>query len=89
MFQQKHYLANFVQSIFDCLDPSDKINKVLVVSGDGRYYNQQAIQIIIRIAAANGYGKVVIGQRGLLSTPAVSALIRDINANKSKSFESI
>jgi phosphoglucomutase len=81
---QEHYVANFVQSIFDCLEHEEKTNKVLILSGDGRYYNDEAIQIIIQIAAANGVGKVVIGENGLLSTPAVSAIIRELNAKKSK-----
>lgn len=81
---QENYVANFVQSIFDCLETADKVNKILVLSGDGRYYNTEAIQIIIRIAAANGVGKVVIGENGLLSTPAVSAIIRELNVKKSK-----
>lgn len=81
---QENYLANFAQSIFDCLEPAEKVNRVLVLSGDGRYYNDEAIQIIIRIAAANGVGKVVVGENGLLSTPAVSAAIRQLNAAKSK-----
>ena len=80
---QEHYVANFVQSIFDCLKPEDVVNKLLVVSGDGRYYNDQAIQIIIRVAAANGVGKVIVGEDGMLSTPAVSAVIRELNNRKS------
>lgn len=77
VFQQEHYLANFVQATFDAL-PTDKvIGSTIVVSGDGRYYSEQAIQIIIRIAAANGVRRVWVGQNGLLSTPAVSAIIRD------------
>lgn len=84
IFMKEHYLANFIQSIFDCLEEIDKKGKVLVVSGDGRYFNNEAIQIIIRIAAANGVRKVVIGENGLLSTPAVSAVIRQINSMKSK-----
>lgn len=80
---QEHYVANFVQSIFDCLNPEEVVNKLLVVSGDGRYYNDQAIQIIIRVAAANGVGKVIVGEDGMLSTPAVSAVIRELNNRKS------
>ncbi len=80
---QPHYLANFVQSIFDYFEESKKVGKVLVISGDGRYYNKEAIQLAIRIAAANGIRKVVVGEHGLLSTPAVSAIIRDLNARKS------
>ena len=78
VFQQKHYLENFVQSIFDSLDGYQ--GKALVVGGDGRYYNETAIQTIIRMAAANGFGHLIIGQNGLLSTPAVSHLIRQRGA---------
>lgn len=73
-FQQPHYLENFVQSIFNSLE--DIQGKTLVIGGDGRYFNRQAIQIIIKIAAANGFAKLIIGQGGLLSTPAASNLIR-------------
>ncbi len=74
IFQQRHYLENFVQSVFDCLE--DCQGKSLVLGGDGRYFNRQAIQIIIKIAAANGFSQLIIGQGGLLSTPAASHLIR-------------
>ncbi len=74
VFQQPHYLENFVQSIFHVAD--NTIGQTLVVGGDGRFYNRQAIQIIVKMAAANGIKKVIIGQNGLLSTPAASALIR-------------
>jgi phosphoglucomutase len=74
VFQQPHYLENFVQSIFDSLEGFQ--GKTLVVGGDGRYYNQTAIQTILKIAAANGFGQVLVGQNGLLSTPAASAVIR-------------
>ena len=77
-FQQPRYLENFVQSIFDSLDNFQ--GKVLVVGGDGRYYNQQAIQIILKMAAANGFGQVLVGQNGILSTPATSAIIRKYQA---------
>jgi len=73
-FQQAHYLANFVQSIFSSLEKSD--NKTLVIGGDGRYFNRDAIQIILKIAVANGFTDFIIGQGGLLSTPAASHLIR-------------
>ncbi|MDF1582086.1 MAG: alpha-D-glucose phosphate-specific phosphoglucomutase [Methyloprofundus sp.] len=73
-FQQAHYLANFVQSIFSALEASD--NKTLVIGGDGRYFNREAIQIILKIAVANGFTNFIIGQGGLLSTPAASHLIR-------------
>ena len=74
VFEQPHYLENFVQAIFDTQrEPRDA---PLVVGGDGRYYNRQAIQIILRIAAANGCARVILGQGGILSTPAASHLIR-------------
>lgn len=78
VFQQPKYLENFVQSVFDSLE--DFAGKTLVVGGDGRYYNQQAIQIILKMAAANGFGKVLVGQNGILSTPATSAIIRKYQA---------
>ncbi|MGI9291399.1 MAG: alpha-D-glucose phosphate-specific phosphoglucomutase [Gammaproteobacteria bacterium] len=74
VFKQPHYLETFVQCIFDSLQ-LDK-GAVLVVGGDGRYYNREAIQTIIAMSAANGIGKLIIGQNGLLSTPAASNLIR-------------
>jgi len=74
VFQQENYLENFVQSIFNSLQ--DFQGTSLVLGGDGRFFNREAIQIIIKIAAANGFGELIIGQGGLLSTPAVSNLIR-------------
>ncbi len=74
VFQQSHYLENFVQAIFNTL-PTLKGAR-LVVGGDGRYYNREAIQIIIRMATANGLGELLIGQGGILSTPSASHLIR-------------
>lgn len=82
-FQQEHYLQNFVQSIFDVIQQSetkDLSRETLVVGGDGRFYNREAIQIIISMAAANGVGKILVGQRGILSTPAASVLIRENRA---------
>ena len=73
-FQEPHYLPNFIQSIFNCL-PALK-GSTLVIGGDGRFFNREAIQIIISMAAANQVGKLLIGQSGVLSTPAVSHLIR-------------
>lgn len=74
VFQQAHYLENFVQSIFDSLEiPA---GAVLTLGGDGRYYNAQAIQTIIKMAAANGFAKVLVGRGGILSTPAASHVIR-------------
>ena len=74
VFQQARYLENFAQSIFDTIAaPPDA---TLVLGGDGRYYNREAIQIILKMAAANGFGRVLVGQGGILSTPAASCLIR-------------
>ena len=78
VFQQPGYLENFVQAIFDSLE--DFTGKILVLGGDGRYFNRVAIQSIIKIAAANGFGELIIGQGGLLSTPAASHLIRKYEA---------
>jgi phosphoglucomutase len=77
-FQTPHYLENFVQSIFDSL--TDYQGQTLVVGGDGRYYNRPAIQVILKMAAANGFGKVLVGQGGILATPAASCLIRKYGA---------
>ncbi|MFT5742820.1 MAG: phosphoglucomutase [Paracoccaceae bacterium] len=74
VFMQPHYLANFVQAIFDGI--GGVAGKTLVVGGDGRFYNVQAIQIILKMAAGNGVTRVIVGQNGLLSTPAASHLIR-------------
>lgn len=80
-FQQPHYLENFIQSIFEAIRGNDSFaKKTLVVGGDGRFYNREAIQIIIKMALANGFGKLIIGQNGLLSTPAASAVIRKYQA---------
>jgi phosphoglucomutase len=77
-FQQPNYVENYVQSIFDSLDGF--AGKTLVIGGDGRYFNREAIQKAIRIALANGFGRIVVGRGGLLSTPAASALIRSLKA---------
>ncbi len=74
VFQQAHYLENFVQSIFDTLTLPE--GAVLTLGGDGRFYNRTAIQTIIKMAAANGFSKVIVGQGGILSTPAASNVIR-------------
>lgn len=74
VFQQARYLENFVQSIFDTIAALP--DATLVLGGDGRYYNREAIQIILKMAAANGFGRVLVGRGGILSTPAVSCLIR-------------
>jgi len=78
VFQTPHYLENFVQSIFDTRP--DLEGGTLVLGGDGRYYNRQAIQVILRMAAASGIGHVLVGQGGLLSTPAASCVIREHRA---------
>jgi phosphoglucomutase len=77
-FQQPHYLENFVQSIFNTLESCS--GQTLVIGGDGRYYNREAIQIIIRMAVANGFSRLLIGQGGILSTPAASCVIRKYQA---------
>jgi phosphoglucomutase len=74
VFKQPHYLENFVQCVFDT--QRDCAEAPLVVGGDGRYYNRQAVQAILRIAAANGCARAILGQGGIFSTPAVSHLIR-------------
>lgn len=74
VFQQPHYLENFVQAVFDVLP--DRAGQTLVLGGDGRFHNRAAVHTILRMAAANGFGKVLVGRKGLLSTPALSAVIR-------------
>src|SRR5215210_1905670 len=79
VFMQPGYLENFVQSVFDAIraDAPDGFRKeMLVVGGDGRYFNREAIQTILRMASANGFGRLLVGRGGILSTPAVSAVIR-------------
>jgi phosphoglucomutase len=78
VFQQPHYLENFVQSTFDAI--GDCEGQTLVVGGDGRYHNKAAIQTILKMAAANGFKHVWVGQHGLLSTPAASCVIRKYQA---------
>ncbi|MPT24463.1 MAG: alpha-D-glucose phosphate-specific phosphoglucomutase, partial [Starkeya sp.] len=74
VFQQPHYIENFVQALFDSLDAFE--GETLVIGGDGRYYNREAIQIVLRMAAAAGFGRVLVGKGGILSTPAASCVIR-------------
>ena len=77
-FQQAGYLENFVQAIFNTIAPCD--GKTLVIGGDGRFYNRTATQTIIRMAAANGFARLLVGQGGILSTPAASCVIRKYKA---------
>jgi len=74
VFQQENYLHNFIQSIFDCLDRIQ--GATLVLGGDGRFWNKEAIAIILRMAAANLVAKVIVGRQGLMSTPNVSGVVR-------------
>ncbi|MDQ7745330.1 alpha-D-glucose phosphate-specific phosphoglucomutase [Hydrogenophaga pseudoflava] len=77
VFQQPHYLENFVQALFDVLHgDAPAAGQTLVLGGDGRFHNRAAVQTILKMAAARGYGKVLVGQGGILSTPATSAVIR-------------
>jgi phosphoglucomutase len=78
VFQQKNYAENFIQSVFDSLEGFK--GATLIIGGDGRYYNREVIQITMRMAAANGFGKVITGQGGILSTPAASHIIRKYQA---------
>jgi len=75
VFQQEHYTENFVQSILSSI-PGGASGSTLVVGGDGRYYSPEVIQTIIKLSAGNGVSKLIIGQNGIFSTPAVSHVIR-------------
>ncbi|MDC1297562.1 alpha-D-glucose phosphate-specific phosphoglucomutase [Octadecabacter sp.] len=79
VFMRPHYLENYVQSTFDGIGGVE--GKTLVVGGDGRYYNDRAIQVILRMAGANRAAKCIVGQGGILSTPAASHLIRKRKAD--------
>lgn len=78
VFQQEHYAENFIQSVFDSLKGFK--GKTLVVGGDGRFYNREVIQKVIAMAAGNGFGRVIVGRGGILSTPAASNIIRKYKA---------
>lgn len=78
VFQQPNYAENFIQSIFDSLENFS--GQTLVIGGDGRYYNREVIQKAIKMAAANGFGKILVGKGGILSTPAASHVIRKYKA---------
>eukprot|EP01038_Epipyxis_sp_PR26KG_P010417 gene10417-13993_t len=88
VFLKENYLQNFVQSTFNALpaNGTDLGDGSLLVGGDGRYYNDVAIQVIVKMAVANGVKRIVVGQNGFLSTPAVSAIIREKGPNWQKSF---
>lgn len=79
VFRQEHYLENYVQALLNALGSPARLS--LVVGGDGRYFNREAIQIILRIAAGNGVGRLIVARNGLLSTPAASCLIRKHGAS--------
>jgi len=79
VFMGPHYLENFVQAMFDGI--GGVVGKTLVIGGDGRYFNDRATQVILRMAAANGAAKVIAGQNALLSTPAASHLIRSMKTD--------
>ncbi|KAJ2850926.1 hypothetical protein IWW36_001552 [Coemansia brasiliensis] len=81
VFQQPKYTENFIQAIFTAMPAPGPQNATLVVGGDGRYFMKDAVQKIVRIGAANGIKKFIIGQDGILSTPAASALIRKRDAD--------
>ncbi len=78
VFQQENYAENFIQAIFDSLEGFE--GQTLVIGGDGRYYNREVIQKALKMAAANGFGKVLVGKGGILSTPAASHVIRKYKA---------
>jgi phosphoglucomutase len=73
-FRKPRYVENFIQSIMDCLEGFE--GATLVVGGDGRFFNREAIQLLLKMAIANGFGKILVGRGGILSTPAASNLIR-------------
>uniref|UniRef100_A0A8C9W638 EF-hand calcium binding domain 7 n=2 Tax=Scleropages formosus TaxID=113540 RepID=A0A8C9W638_SCLFO len=81
VFQKnENYAENFIQSIISAIEPAERPQGTLAVGGDGRFFMTHAIELIVRIAAANGISRLVIGQHGIMSTPAVSCVIREIKA---------
>src|SRR3954454_4139573 len=78
VFQQPHYVENFIQSIFDSIESKD--GQTLVLGGDGRFFNRETVQTALKMAAANGIARALVGRGGLLSTPAASNLIRKYKA---------
>uniref|UniRef100_A0A8D0VQ44 Phosphoglucomutase 5 n=1 Tax=Sus scrofa TaxID=9823 RepID=A0A8D0VQ44_PIG len=77
---QRNYLPNFIQSVLSSIDLRDRQGCTMVVGSDGRYFSRTATEIVVQMAAANGIGRLIIGQNGILSTPAVSCIIRKIKA---------
>ncbi|CAE7903162.1 unnamed protein product, partial [Symbiodinium sp. KB8] len=76
VFQQEHYLENFIQSTFTALGDS-VVGATLVAAGDGRFFSRPVLQTIVKMAAANGVSRVWVPQHGIMATPAVSAVIRE------------
>jgi len=79
VYQQPNYLENFIQSTLHAAQLAR--GATLVVGGDGRYFNREAIQIVLKMAAANSVGRVLVGRGGILSTPAASCVIRERRAD--------
>ncbi|KAM6948995.1 phosphoglucomutase-1-like [Aplochiton taeniatus] len=77
---RRNYLHNYVQSVFSSMDLRERQGSTMVLGGDGRYFNRTAIGVIVQMAAANGVGRMVIGHHGVMSTPAVSCVIRKYKA---------
>ncbi|XP_055488489.1 phosphoglucomutase-like protein 5 [Leucoraja erinacea] len=77
---KRNYLQNFTQSVLSSIDLRDRQGCTMVLGSDGRYFSRTAIETIVQMAAANGIGRLVIGQHGILSTPAVSCIIRKVKA---------
>uniref|UniRef100_A0A8C4Z3A1 Phosphoglucomutase-1 n=1 Tax=Gadus morhua TaxID=8049 RepID=A0A8C4Z3A1_GADMO len=76
----RHYLHNFLQSVFSCMDLRERQGCTLVVGGDGRFFNRTAMELVVQMAAANGVGRLIIGHHGIMSTPAISSLVRKYKA---------
>lgn len=81
VFQEENYLANWIQALFNSLPEEDVKGSTIILGGDGRYFNKKGAQIIIKIAAGNGVSKILVGKDGIISTPAVSAIIRKRKAD--------
>ncbi|KAM3846002.1 phosphoglucomutase-like protein 5 [Vipera latastei] len=77
---QRNYLPNFIQSLLSSIDLRDRQGCTMVVGSDGRYFSRTATEVVVQMAAANGIGRLIIGQNGILSTPAASCIIRKVKA---------